>query len=147
MKGPLWLGVLFGLLAALSQAVGSLIARPVMASGVDPIAASMLRVGVAAICLTALTMLPIKAVKPNGSLTVSIFLRTVLTGSIGLGFGMTLLLFALSGGKVGIVSTLSATTPVIILPLLWLRTGERPASGAWVGAALVVIGMALVFWR
>jgi drug/metabolite transporter (DMT)-like permease len=92
-------------------------------------------------------MLPIKAVKPKEPLTGSIFLQTALTGTIALGFGMTLLLFALSGGKVGIVSTLSATTPVIILPLLWLRTGERPASGAWVGAALVVIGMALVFWR
>ncbi len=147
VKGPLWLGVLVGLLAALSQAVGSLIARPVMAAGVDPIAASMLRVGVAAICLTMLTMLPIKAVKPKAPLTGSIFFQTALTGIIALGFGMTLLLFALSGGKVGIVSTLSATTPVIILPLLWLRTGERPASGAWVGAALVVIGMALVFWR
>jgi len=60
---------------------------------------------------------------------------------------MTLLLYALSGGKVGIVSTLSATSPVIILPMLWLRTGERPAAGAWAGAALVVAGMALLFLR
>lgn len=147
VKGPLWLGVLLGLLAALSQAVGSLIARPVMASGIDPITASMLRVGVAALCLTALTMLPIKAVQPNGPLTKSIFLQTALTGIIALAFGMTLLLFALSGGKIGIVSTLSATTPVIILPLLWLRTRELPAPGAWAGAALVVAGMALMFWK
>ena len=46
---------------------------------------------------------------------------------------MTLLLYALAGGKVGIVSTLSATSPVLILPLLWLRTGQRPAPGAWAG--------------
>lgn len=147
VKGPLWLGVLFGLLAALSQAVGSLIARPVMATGIDPLAASMLRVGVAALCLTALTMLPIEAVRPRGPMTRSLFLQTAFTGIIALAFGMTLLLFALSGGKVGIVSTLSATTPVIILPLLWLRTREVPAPGAWAGAALVVAGMALMFWR
>jgi uncharacterized membrane protein len=60
---------------------------------------------------------------------------------------MTLLLFALSGGKVGIVSTLSATSPVLILPMLWATTGERPAQGAWAGAALVVAGMALIFLR
>lgn len=60
---------------------------------------------------------------------------------------MTLLLFALSGGNVGIVSTLSATSPVIIMPLLWMRTGERPAAGAWAGAALVVVGMAFLFLR
>ncbi|MDO3444401.1 DMT family transporter [Agrobacterium sp. V1] len=147
VKGSLWLGVLLGLLAALSQAVGSLIARPVMASGIDPITASMLRVGIAAVCLTALTMLPIKAVRPNGPLTMNIFLQTALTGIIALAFGMTLLLFALSGGKIGIVSTLSATTPVIILPLLWLKTRELPAPGAWAGAALVVAGMALMFWK
>ncbi|MBB4408090.1 DMT family transporter [Agrobacterium radiobacter] len=147
VKGSLWLGVLFGLLAALSQAVGSLIARPVMATGIDPLAASMLRVGVAALCLTALTMLPIEAVRPRGPMTRSLFLQTAFTGIIALAFGMTLLLFALSGGKVGIVSTLSATTPVIILPLLWLRTREVPAPGAWAGAALVVAGMALMFWR
>ena len=60
---------------------------------------------------------------------------------------MTLLLFARSGGSVGIVSTLSATSPVIILPWIWLRTGQRPAAGAWVGAAIVIIGMALIFSR
>ena len=52
---------------------------------------------------------------------------TALAAFLGLGVGMTLLLYALAGGKVGIVSTLSATSPVIILPMLWARTGERPA--------------------
>lgn len=147
VKGPLWIGVLLGLLAALSQAVGSLIARPVMATGIDPLAASMLRVGIAAICLTALTSLPIQAVKPKTRLTPALFVQTAATGLIALAFGMTLFLFALSGGKVGIVSTLSATTPVIILPLLWLKTREVQAPGAWAGAALVVAGMALMFWK
>lgn len=147
VKGPLWLGVLVGLLAALSQATGSLIARPVMATRIDPLAASMLRTAVAALCLTALTQLPMKAVKPKGPLTRSLFVQTAATGIIALAFGMTLLLFALSGGKVGIVSTLSATTPVIILPMLWLKTRTVPAPGAWAGAALVVVGMALIFWR
>ena len=147
VKGPLWLGILVGLLAAVSQAIGSLIARPIMATGVDPLAASMLRVSVAALCLAVLTQLPFKAVKPKAPLTVRVFLQTALTGIIALAFGMTLLLFALSGGKVGIVSTLSATTPAIILPMLWLKTREIPAAGAWAGATLVVLGMALIFWR
>ena len=64
VKG-LWLGVLVGLLAALSQAIGSLIARPVNGDRDRPLAASMLRVSVAALCLTALTQLPIEAVKPK----------------------------------------------------------------------------------
>ena len=61
---------------------------------------------------------------------------------------MTLLLFAL-GRRQGRAScsTLSATSPAIILPMIWARTGERPAAGAWAGAALVVAGMALIFLR
>lgn len=147
VKGSLWLGVLVGLLAALSQAVGSLIAKPVMANGIDPVAASVLRVGVAALCLTALTQMPFEAFRPRGALTMGVFLQTAVTGVIALAFGMTLLLFALSGGKVGIVSTLSATTPVIILPMLWMKTRDVPAPGAWAGAALVVVGMALILLK
>lgn len=147
VKGPLWIGIALGLGAATGQAVGSIIARPVMASGVDPFLASMVRVAIAAVCLSALIALPIPSVKPNGPLTLRVFVLTALTGILALAIGMTLLLFALSGGSVGIVSTLSATSPVMILPMLWLKTGERPAAGAWAGAALVVIGMAFIFLR
>jgi drug/metabolite transporter (DMT)-like permease len=83
-------------------------------------------------------------VKPKAPLTWRVAAMTALTGIIALAIGMTLLLFALSGGKVGIVSTLSATSPVLILPMLWARTGERPAAGAWAGAALVVAGISLI---
>ncbi len=145
VKGPLWIGVALGLGAATGQAIGSIIARPVMETGIDPFVASMLRVGIAAAFLTVMIQLPIPALKPRNPPTWKVAAMTALTGILALAIGMTLLLFALSGGKVGIVSTLSATSPVIILPLLWLRTGERPAAGAWTGAALVVAGMGLIF--
>ena len=145
IKGPLWIGVALGLGAATGQALGSIVARPIMATGIDPFLASMLRVGIAAFCLSALLALPVPVVRPKGPLTFRIAALTALTGIIALGFGMTLLLFALSGGKVGVISTLSATSPVMILPMIWLRTGERPAFGAWMGAGLVILGMALLF--
>ena len=44
VKGALLPGVAAGLGAAIGQATGSLIARPVMAAGFDPFAASLLRV-------------------------------------------------------------------------------------------------------
>ncbi len=147
VKGHFWLGSALGLGAATGQAVGSILARPVMASGIDPFLASMVRVSIAAACLSVLIALPIPSVKPRGPLRLPVVALTALTGFIALAVGMTLLLFALSGGQVGIVSTLSATSPVIILPMIWARTGERPAAGAWAGAALVVIGMGLLFVR
>ena len=33
------------------------------------------------------------------------------------------------------------------LPLLWLRTGQRPSALSWGGAALAVCGLALIFSR
>jgi drug/metabolite transporter (DMT)-like permease len=145
IKGSLLVGVGIGLLAALGQALGIVIARPLMAGGLDPFAASLLRVGVAAACLSVVLQLPAETLKAKAALTWKIAAYTASVGFIGLGLGMTFLLFALSGGKTGIISTLSATTPVIILPMLWAKTGIRPAVGAWVGAGLVVVGMALLF--
>ncbi|MFO1142594.1 MAG: DMT family transporter [Amaricoccus sp.] len=145
VRGRLWMGVLTGLGAASGQALGSLTARPVMAAGVDPFAASLVRVGVAALCITLLLRFLPADVRPRAPLTRRTAALTALAAFLGLGVGMTLLLYALAGGKVGIVSTLSATSPVLILPMLWAITGERPAPGAWAGAALVVAGMALLF--
>ena len=146
VTGPLWVGIALGLAAALCQSVGALIARPVMETGmVYPAAASAVRIGVAALCLTVLMQAPARMVGQAKPLTWSIAGYTALSGFLAMALGMTFLLFALSGGEVGIVTTLSATTPAIMLPLLWWRTREMPAAGAWIGAALVVVGSALIF--
>lgn len=145
VTGALWVGVLLGLAAALAQSIGALIARPIMETGIDPVAASMVRVGVAALCLLAIGFYPHKALRPQTALTMPLIGQVALSGLLGMGVGMTLLLFALRGGEVGIITTLSATTPAMMLPILWWRTKEAPAAGAWVGAALVIIGSALIF--
>lgn len=145
ITGTLQIGIAFGLLVALGQASGSLIARPIMQGGMDPFAASLNRVGFAGLALSVLMTLPIPSLEPRNPLNRKVGAQNIALSFIGLMVGMTLMLFALSGGKVGIISTLTATSPVIILPMLWLRTGERPTLGAWAGAALVVTGIALIF--
>ena len=147
VSGALWVGIGIALLAALGQSAGSLLARPIMATGLDPFAASLVRVGFAGAALSILMQLPLPALKPRNPMTRQVALLTAFIAFLGLLVGMTLMLFALQGGKVGIISTLTATSPVLILPMLWLRTGSRPSLGAWCGAALVVAGMALIFLR
>ncbi len=132
-------------MAALFQATSALIARPLMAGGLDPILASSVRIAVAVLALTIVMASGARFAQPLNPMNRRIFGLTALSGFVGMAVGMTLILFALSGGKVGIVLTMSATTPALILPLLWYRTGERPAAGAWIGAALVVAGSALIF--
>ncbi|MBL9049134.1 MAG: DMT family transporter [Tabrizicola sp.] len=146
LRGGLRIGVLFGLGAALGQATGALIARPWMAEGLDPYVGSLIRVGASGLAMGIAATLPFAPAAPR-SLSAKMLALTAATALIGLLLGMTLFLFALQGGQTGIIATLSATSPVIILPLLWLRTGQRPSAKSWAGAALAVAGLALIFTR
>jgi drug/metabolite transporter (DMT)-like permease len=145
-SGRLRAGLMFGLLAALGQAAGALVARPYMAGGLDPYVGSLIRVGASGLVMGIIATLPIAPPRPK-AVTVTTLLLTALTALIGLLLGMTLFLYALKGAQTGIIATLSATSPVIILPLLWLRTGQRPSAKSWAGAALAVAGLALIFTR
>ncbi|WP_031387879.1 DMT family transporter [Desulfonatronum thiodismutans] len=145
VRGRLAVGVLIGLGAALCQAVSTIIAKPVLASGVDPVAASALRVGTAALALSATLLLPSSMFHSPAKITPKIAGLTALSGLVGMALGMTFLLAALARGTAGVVSTLSATSPVLILPILWVATRQRPAGPAWLGAILAVIGAACIF--
>lgn len=141
---PLWVGVCLGLAAAVCQALGVIFIRPAMAAGVDPVAATLARVGVGAVVFW--MTLPFdrgwrgKPIVPRAGLLLLI----ALNGLFGLGVGAAFLLAALETGNVATVTILASTTPVLILPFIWMRTGMRPAAGAWVGAGLVVICTAML---
>jgi drug/metabolite transporter (DMT)-like permease len=146
MQGTILIGVAFGLAAGFGQAAGSLIARPVMTAGLDPYLASLIRVGASGLTMGVLAATPFAPAAPK-TYTPAALNLTAITAIIGLLIGMTLFLYALQGSKTGIIATLSATSPVIILPLLWLRTGQRPSALSFAGAALAVAGLALIFTR
>lgn len=146
LRGKLVIGLMFGLGAALGQAAGSLIARPVMLTGIDPYLASLFRVGASGLAMGVVSVTPWAPAAPQSVGRAALAL-TLATAFIGLLMGMTLFLYALQGSQTGIIATLSATSPVIILPLLWLRTGQRPTGTSVLGAGLAIIGLALIFTR
>lgn len=146
LHGGLAIGLLFGLGAAAGQAAGSLIARPVMTAGLDPYLASLFRVGASGFGMAVLAALPFAPRRPRPITRLTLIL-TAATAIIGLLIGMTLFLYALQGSQTGIIATLSATSPVIILPLLWLRTGQRPTALSFAGGLLAVLGLGLIFTR
>jgi drug/metabolite transporter (DMT)-like permease len=147
VKGSALIGILAGLFASLCQATGALIIKPVMEDGADAVTISALRVGISAILLISIGFF--RGLKnqssPNTKLTPRLMLLIAGSGFVGMAMGMTLLLFGLARGEAGIVTTLSATTPVMMLPLLWIKTRERPALGSWLGALLTVVGSAVLF--
>ena len=146
LQGGFALGVVFGLLAAFGQAAGSLIARPLMTGGLDPYLASLFRVGASGLAMGLIATLPVAPPRPR-EISRLVLTLTAATAVIGLLIGMTLFLYALQGSQTGIIATLSATSPVIILPLLWLRTGQRPTAMSFAGALMAILGLALIFTR
>lgn len=139
-----WIGITLGIVTALGQALGSLFARPAMAAGVEPFTAMAVRAGLGAIFFTALALLPLPAWKRPYVFDPKTLSIAVIGAFLGTGLGMSLLMAALAHGNVGIVSTLSSMTPVVILPMVWARTGKTPAAMAWAGAGLAVAGTALI---
>jgi drug/metabolite transporter (DMT)-like permease len=147
IKGPIWIGIGLGLVAAIAQACGAIFARPVMETGIDPFLVSFYRVGISVVLFQAFSYAPVAMVVPGGKIDLRIMGYVAVVAVLGMFLGMTLILYGLAGGKVGIISTLAATTPALQLPLIWYRTREMPAPGAWAGAALVVLGSAMIFMR
>lgn len=141
---PGWVGIALGVVTALGQALGSLAARPAMEAGADPVAAMAVRSGIAAIFFLALFLVPLKALHQPYKFRWPDMGIAVASAFFGTGLGMSLLMAALTTGNVGIVTTLSSMTPIMILPMVWLRSGVAPVKAAWLGAAIAVAGTAMI---
>lgn len=139
IQGAIWIGVSLGLVSALGQALGSLLVKPALDAGVDPMAASTVRIGAATILLIAMRQFGLSE-PAVGSIAPRHVFYASMNALLAIVIGVSLLLWAFAHGDVGIASILASTTPVLILPWLWYRTGERPAAGAWIGALIAVLG-------
>lgn len=139
-----WLGIVLGVVTAFGQALGSLAARPAMVGGVEPFTAMAVRSGLAALFFLLLMAVPHPALKPASNIAKRSLGFAVGSAFLGVGLGMSLLMAALAHGNVGVVTTLSSMTPIVILPMVWARTGISPSAPAWIGAVLAVAGTALI---
>ncbi len=146
VEGHLWVGVAWGVVGALGQAGGALLAKPALDAGVDTITAAATRTILATVGLWifARPLDRVAGAKRRDPLTWRHVGYLVVSATMAMVIGMSLVLYSLGHGDVGVATILSATTPVILLPLLWITTRRRPTGAAWAGAALTVIGAALL---
>lgn len=144
VKGDIWIGVGLGLLAALCQALGGIIAKPVMQTAIDPVAASAMRMMTAFAAHCVFFFTGAKLARATQPMTKKIFAITAVNGFLAMAVGMTLILYALQEGNVGMVALLSSTTPIMLLPILWVYSGKRPNRFAWLGAIVAVIGTGIL---
>ena len=145
IEGSINIGIIFGVLAALSQAVGIILIKPILNHGADPIASAAIRTVISAILLSFTYFSHNEIFLNKTKLSFNIILKILVSGFLGMALGMSLLLISLQKGDAGIVATLSSTSPIIILFLIWLVTKKIPTLGAWIGTSAALFGTALIF--
>jgi drug/metabolite transporter (DMT)-like permease len=146
--GSLAKGVLYGLGAALGQAAGLVLAKHAMfdfETTVDPMAASMVRMIAGMLIIWSISLFrgtmpaTLKAVANKRAMLMCA------GGAIaGPFFGVWMSLFALKYIAAGIAATFNHTTPIMVIPLLWIVYRERTTVRGFLGAAIAVGGVALL---
>ena len=144
IQGNKYTGLFAGIGLALCQSIGIILMKPALVS-TDPIVVSYLRVIVAAFIMFG-SLFFIKnnqllgKMKDYKKTIFSIFL-----GFMGMGVGMTMLIYALKFGNPGVISTLSSTMPIMIIPILWIVTKNYAGHLAVIGAGLTCLGAGIIF--
>ena len=144
IQGNKYTGLFAGVGLALCQSIGIILMKPALVS-TDPIVVSYLRVIVAAfIMFGSLFFIKnnqlLEKMKDYKKTIFSIFL-----GFMGMGVGMTMLIYALKFGNPGVISTLSSTMPIMIIPILWIVTKNYAGHLAVIGAGLTCLGAGIIF--
>ena len=145
IEGSLYLGIIFGILAALCQSIGLIMMKPILNAGADPIASASIRTIVSFIFLSLTFFVNLEIFKSKKKINLKIIYQSIFSGFLGMALGMSLLLIALKNADAGIVATLSSTSPVIILFLIWILTKKIPSLGAWIGTIIAIVGTGLIF--
>ncbi len=144
VTGSLIWVILLGATSATFQGLGLLTIKPAMLAGTDPLAASALRIAGAAFVISLIGLWPAKATRPKTELTPKLLFATILPGFIGYGIATSLLLYAFANFHAGIAAVLGSLSPIIVLPIIWLKTGHPPHPIAWIGAATSIAGTAMI---
>ncbi len=145
VEGSLTIGIFLAICAALCQAIGVVMMKPILNLGADPIASAAIRTTTSCMLLALTFLLNFEIFKAKKTLTVKIVLQSIISGFLGMALGMSLLLIALQKADAGIVATLSSTSPIMILFLLWIFTKKIPTAPAWIGTLIAIFGTGLIF--
>lgn len=141
-------GVILGIIAALGQATGVILVKYGLEADLDALSATILRMAPAAgvMTLVAITSRQLPRIR-TALKSPSILLAIVIGSFTGPYFGVWLSIVAVKYTAAGIASTLLATVPVMVIPMVVIVHKVRPSFRAIVGTLVTVIGVALIFLR
>jgi drug/metabolite transporter (DMT)-like permease len=140
-------GVLFGLGAAVGQALGMVTAKPGLAGGFPALSGTLMRITVAMIVMWGYTFVSRQARSTFRALAERPDALPLILGGAAAGptIAVTLTLFAIQNAEVGVASTLTSLTPIILLPVGYFFFKERFGWQAILGTLIAITGVALLF--
>lgn len=152
-------GILYGLLATLGQAVGAVLSRAALAeTTIDPLWSSLLRLLAGEVALVGWLLTTSPRLTPNLQPTTDLPAQPKIVTKIdstvlgvivfsafcGTYLGIWLQQTAIKYTAVGIAQALSSTSPLLVLPIVaWL--GEPISLRAIVGVLIAIVGITLLF--
>jgi drug/metabolite transporter (DMT)-like permease len=141
-------GIFYGLIGALGQATGLLVAKAAMQGTMPAVHAAFFRMFSAGVMAWAWGVVTGNVNKVQPVFHHRETLRAlVLASLLGPVTGVSLVLFAYRTTEAGVVATLSTLYPLFIVPVVWLRGDETPSFRTIAGTVIAVAGVAIIFMR
>lgn len=153
-RRALWVGIGFGLLAALCQAIGAVMSRKAFAlaagagESIDGITAAYQRL-LGGVLLGAVLLIWVKrasVVPPEPGRWRRAWPWVLANALAGPAVGVSFYQWALKTHASGVVLPIVALTPLVIIPFSYWLEGERPSLRSLLGGALAVCGAAGLGW-
>jgi drug/metabolite transporter (DMT)-like permease len=140
-------GIIWGIMAALGQAIGLILAKRGLATEIHPLLATWIRMLGATILIWPFTLLIGKVRNPITMFQndLSAFRLLIIGVIVGPFLGVTFSLISVKYTHTGIAATLMSTMPVLMIPFVILIEKEIPSIRAILGATITVIGIAMLF--
>ena len=145
LNGSLATTLLLGLFATACQGFGFLALKPALLAGTEPLAATAIRLLGAALIISLIALWPASTLKARQTITPALLRQTILPGFIGYGVSSSLLLYAFAHLDSGVATVLGSLSPILVLPILWLKDKIPPPTSGVVGALIAVIGTSIIF--
>jgi len=149
IEGSVAVGVFSGVMAALGQGVGYVLAKKALVTGIDPLSATVIRATAALILLWGWAIATKQAAPTIAAARAKprAFGAAAAGAFFGPFTGVVLSLLALRFVAAGVAASITAFYPVIAI-LIAMRLGhDRIARRVWIGAVLSVMGVVVLFLR
>jgi drug/metabolite transporter (DMT)-like permease len=148
-KRKTW-GLFFGLISAMGQGFGVVLSKKGMYVGIseamNPVSAALIRMLLAGVFVWMCVLFAGKLPEINKAAKDTDGIKFTAAGAlVGPFMGMTLSMVAIAQAEAGVAQTLMSLMPVIIIPVVWIIYREKTNWRGILGAAVAVIGVAILF--